>query len=231
MPHSAILRPWLPSKPLERRRTSKRMQEIEGSCNRRKTSAKKGGISSRRYKSNRAWYARRAWYTIQCKIVKCNLIPSVLRCVPRPSESFSYFWTSYAPSKTRIKKDKLKLNEHLEVLPRDLPPEWIQIKVLRSPGSPRNWPPMHKTQHPKHPVLPLHKEKDVAALIHHHQVHQVQQQPTKIIAVSVWRICRWMPAYLHACHAAEKQCIFIAKTIFLEVVWVENRRVNVLIAK
>ena len=97
-----------------------------------------------------------------------------------------------------------------------LPPEWIQIQVLRSPASPMNPMnpvkrlPMQQKQHPLHPVLPLAKEKDVS-LIHH---HQDQQPPTKIIVVSVWRICRWIAVHLHAWNAVGKQFIIIAKTIF-----------------
>jgi hypothetical protein len=89
---------------------------------------------------------------------------------------------------------------------------WIQIQVLRRPGSPVKRLPLQQKQHPLHPILLLDKEKDVPLIHHHHQ------QPTEIIVVSVWRICLWMPAYLHVWHAAEKQFIYIAETIFLEVV-------------
>ena len=45
MSNGAILRSWVPSAPLEKRRTSERVQEIERSrSNQRKTSAKRGAI-------------------------------------------------------------------------------------------------------------------------------------------------------------------------------------------
>ena len=45
--------------------------------------------------------------------------------------------------------------QRLLPVPETLPPEWIQMQVLQSPGSPKKRLPMHKKQHPLHPILPL----------------------------------------------------------------------------
>ena len=126
-------------------------------------------------------------------------------------------WTRHMPPLKRgnLNQPKVVAQIAQSRCPESLPPEWIQIKVLRSPGNPRNRLPMQKKQHPLHPIFPLGKEKDVVPIQHQ---QEVQQQPTKIIAVSVWRICRWIVMHFHAWHAAEKQFIYIAKTNFLEVV-------------
>ena len=147
---------------------------------------------------------------IYIKIVKIYMRADISTFCCFVCLSCSVLWTRHMPpTKTRGTRETERT---IRALPRALPPEWIQIQLLRRPGSPVKRLPLHKKQHPLHPILPLGKEKDVPLIHHHHQ------QPTKIIVVSVWRICRWMPAYLHACHAAEKQFIRIAETIFLEVV-------------
>ena len=106
-----------------------------------------------------------------------------------------YWDTAYTPSGTGPKGSEGQKSKspviYAHALPEPLPPEWSRIRVrwtLRKRLS------MQKKQHRLHPILPLHKEKDVP-LIHHHQ--QVQQLPTKIIVVFVWRICRWMLMHLH----------------------------------
>ena len=93
--------------------------------------------------------------------------------------------------------------------------EWIQVQVLRRPGSRMA---LQKNQHPlppnllqnRHPPAD-HPPPPITAPIQY-------THTKKIHVVSVWRICRWMPIRLHVWHAVEKPFMCIAKTIFLEVV-------------
>ena len=174
------------------------MQEIERSSSRRKnsTSTNRGGIiSSKNNKCNRQGMHRELDKTCS-KIFDASFFVVTTRVIDYRLYCCCIairFWTRHMPPLNEESFEKSR-SPRLTRCPEPLPPEWIQIKMLRSPGSPVKRLSMHKKQHPLHPVLPLGKEKDVA-LIHH---HQDQQPPTKIIVVSVWRICRWIMLHLHA---------------------------------